>query len=134
MQKATKDILKQIDKLFASKSKMHENKRGQMCYTAKELRQFQAIRELWAVLTALRGPDTENDFDKAATTQVIRSTAFPKTDALDQKGIANVPAAFGHDSVTRAIHRRERMAADHFRSHTQLAFKALGLKWNEENE
>jgi hypothetical protein len=124
MQKQAKDILKQIDKLFSYKPKDET-------YTKKDQATFLAIRELWDVLTALRGPDDYKlDYAKEATTAVIRSTAFPKTFARNND---NVPAIFAKDSLSLTVKRNDIPRSSHFQRHAEDAFTALGLQWDENN-
>lgn len=44
-----------------------------------------AGRQLWEVLTALRGPDSGNTVDKKTKTVPIRRAAFPKTAAKNDE-------------------------------------------------
>lgn len=87
-------------------------------------------RELWDVLTALRGPDNNREIDKNAATAVIRHAVGLKGYTRDYSFVV-LP-----DSVQSAEQRQvlEREIVDsHFRRHAQLAFEALELKWDEVN-
>lgn len=95
-------------------------------------------KRLWAVLTAMRGPDYENGEqydDKISTTAVIRRAAFG-ADALADSG-----SIVRRDSRD-AVKRRRAMEASyadpddrrHFYDHARAAFDSLGLKWNELNK
>lgn len=89
-------------------------------------------KQLWDILTALRGPDKDNDYYKNATTSLIRRRAFPK---LFVDG-----SAFGSMACT-AVDRQDLVeyrltfdpAYNHFRCHVMWAFDALGLSWNVVN-
>lgn len=80
-------------------------------------------RALWDVLTALRGPDTENDDLKTCTTAAIRGTAFPKLVGCTANIAATILSAsyFNRDAVYGSNVER------HFRSHINSAAFALGL-------
>jgi hypothetical protein len=84
--------------------------------------------KLWCVLAAMRGPDSQEHQPKDASTAVIRWAVLQKT---GNSFIANP------DSQKRAEYRREGKvrfgSSAHFSSHARMAFKALGLKWDEVN-
>lgn len=82
--------------------------------------------DLWNVLTALRGPDSQDGMLKRATTCVIRKTAFPEEPTAglsmfnpDSPELARDRAAF-LNSLFRI--------APHFEEHFKDAFESLGLK------
>lgn len=88
--------------------------------------------QLWAVLSALRGPDNSNQQDKAATTGIIRHKI-----GLTQGG----PnwAVVNEDSEGKAQRRADAELAItnihyHFQQHAAKAFSALGMKWGEVNQ
>lgn len=87
-------------------------------YTADEA----TAEEVWAVLTALRGDDTGLE-SKSTSTGVIRQKALPRFGKKFQKDgiIHKVPAFFG-GKVIRFTH-----TAIHFKDHTRLAAKVLGI-------
>ena len=86
--------------------------------------------DLWAVITALRGPDSRNRKLKYATTAVIRQAAFPKKPSA-------LLSVYSADSKKLAKRRIEMFAnredANHFHEHVQDAFNALGLNLDEVN-
>lgn len=89
-------------------------------------------RELWSVLSALRGPDEENKRDyKGCTTSVLRAAAFPLT-AKDSNYLGGrVYASMVTDGRET---KRKRKSIDlffpgHFLQHAWEAFEALGLTW-----
>ena len=93
-------------------------------------------REVWDILTALRGPDyEEGDDDKHATTCVIRHYALGYK-ACCSPYTAN-GSVFREDSET-SVGLRVAMLDDkrsyHFYHHMADAFAALGLKWDKNNE
>lgn len=85
---------------------------------------------LWDILTALRGPDNQDQTLKSATTAVIRHAvlgdrsivqafyAHVKPDSTE-----DVNVRIGFDSKTNR----------HFYRHVKSAFYALGLDWEEVN-
>lgn len=74
---------------------------------------------LWAVLTALRGPDYGNHTTKRQTTAVIRSAAFPCTATNGA-----VSAMFANRTVK---YKDDKYAHGHFRTHADRAAAVLGL-------
>jgi hypothetical protein len=96
--------------------------------------------ELWAVLSALRGPDdsTRNstkDFAlKTCTTSVIRAAAFPRTAKLSHGEGGRVCASMVPDSLELREKRGRLFKIGHFISHAKSAFDALGISFEEEDE
>jgi hypothetical protein len=96
----------------------------------------QEKRDLWAVLTALRGPDKEYEAVqlKDSATAVVRAHAFPRCAALDAYYIG---IGIGFDSFDRA---HARITAEntgihhHFARHIRDAFRALKLVWDGVNK
>lgn len=86
--------------------------------------------KLWCVLTALRGPDNNDDGIKRATTAVIRRKVGIRE---DNSGRAIVNTDSSEYKNTRA-RLASWFVSSHFLEHAQNAFSALGLKWNEVNE
>jgi hypothetical protein len=80
-------------------------------------------KDLWAVLSALRGPDYEGY--KFSTTGVLRWAA----------DITPGPhwAVSNRDEDRWAKHR-DSLPYDHFGTHIRKAFLALDLKWGEVNQ
>lgn len=78
---------------------------------------------LWAVMTALRGPDDETATSnlKSDLTIPVRRAAFPKTAALTW---TNLGASFGWDGC---IWNPATAPEGHFGNHARKAAKALGL-------
>jgi hypothetical protein len=87
---------------------------------------------LWAVLTALRGPDVPDEEAKLATTGVIREEVF------GGKLARWVGAIHGPDTASYQETRRDLAVANgnwsghsrltrHFYNHAKRAFDALGL-------
>jgi hypothetical protein len=85
----------------------------------------EAKKEAWSILTALRGPDTEDSGEKlkTATTNVIRYKVFGGPVVIPGTTIK----ANGDDYTQRS--RRAQAKKGHFRFHAREAFKALGLSW-----
>ncbi len=131
MNRTVRDILAQIDDVFARGGK------HPYAYAAadRDARYFspqaEIARQLWDVLSALRGPDSEVTSEKTATTCIIRAACFPKTFGKGMRSIA-IPASMGYDEVD---HERKRatMTGHHFRSHAKKAFDVLGLSWDNVN-
>lgn len=90
--------------------------------------------QLWDVLSALRGPDVKHYDYKHATTEILRSAAFP---SLPYRRI-DLPATFAYADKAPLATTRVELAQDnqhyHFREHALKAFDALGLKWSEVND
>lgn len=95
-------------------------------------------RKLWAVLTALRGPDSDDSYEKLATTAVIRH-------AIGLRAYV-AGAVVSADSAEYATTRMLRFPIvlnhlgnlslkkwEHFSAHAKMAFDALGLSWTEAN-
>src|SRR5260370_5257383 len=78
--------------------------------------------KLWDLFSALRGPDSENENVKLATTAIIRQKAFP--------GLSVREIQTGSDNVA-AVKVRLGLAggAWHFPHPAENAFRALGLTW-----
>lgn len=87
-------------------------------------------KKLWDILTALRGPDSDIDDIKYATTSVIR-----KTIGLTCEGGENdkIGAIILSDSYNKCETRQSDLKSWHFDSHVRSAFDTLGLKWEEVN-
>lgn len=116
MNKDVRDVLKQIDTVLA---------KGRRGGTYERL--HASSHQLWNILTALRGPDSNRDDDKYASTCVIRAAALPKTFA---KGKKNIPfgALMNYDSDIKADHRNA-ILDGHFKDHAKKAFATLDLRW-----
>jgi hypothetical protein len=95
-------------------------------------------RKLWAVLTALRGPDSDDSYEKYATTSVIRHAiglrksvagAIVNADSAENAAIRmNIfPLELSHFGGLRL------RKWTHFSHHVKLAFEALGLVWDKDN-
>lgn len=98
---------------------------------AQDLNDIRIRKELWDILTALRGPDNNDPLVKAATTEVIRR-------ALGMSISSNL-ALVSSDLPYKVEHRKRMVAGtarvtDHFLTHAKSAFAALGLKWDELNK
>lgn len=104
----------------------------------------QDSRQLWDILTALRGPDKYvSSAVKVATTAIIRKTVLPKTaEANFKNGIDGIYAIFRDDSAAsvdvrsklRNSNEDDLLAPYHFVYHAKEAFRTLELNWNAFNE
>ncbi len=121
MRPAVRDIIAQIDTIFARGSKPDND--GRSYYSSDAI----VARQLWDVLSALRGPDYEKSLDKNATTAVIRAALFPKTFS-DDRSIA-IPAHMAYDETGNAQIRSQMIESYHFKNHAKKAFAVLGLNW-----
>lgn len=85
-------------------------------------------KKLWWVLTALRGPDNDNEYQKNATTGVIRHAAGLRG------GVGN-GATTNPDSHDALVHRTNSFSPNdyHFKLHAKKAFETLGLDWDRIN-
>jgi hypothetical protein len=95
-------------------------------------------KDLWHVITALRGPDDDDYSVKTSTTSVIRYAL-----GLTNSGVAIVNS----DDELKYDDRRVRFPLttgyngkpmlstwEHFSSHAYKAFKVLGLAWDKTNK
>ncbi len=98
------------------------------------IRQFMSVHvydkegaKIWDILSALRGPDSDDVHTKAATTSVIRYHAIGK--------LAGQFSLVGPDNESKCAFRLNEMNrnGEHFWRHAWSAFRALGLKWGEVN-
>lgn len=91
-------------------------------------------RALWAILSALRGPDDYDDVRyKDATTSVLRAAAFPKTALVSSSVGGRVCASMVNDDAYRATFRGRLALRSHFITHAMGAFRALELRWGTDN-
>lgn len=129
MNRTVRDIVAKIDTIFARGARI---KKGDVSYDHYSPAAISA-RQLWDVLSALRGPDYEyrSGDDKQATTCIIRAACFPKTYANGHNRIC-IPASI-NDDHSGGPGRRHQLDCEHFRSHAQKAFRVLGLDWESEN-
>ena len=126
MHRSVRDILARIDNVFAAGGT--DSNGDYRDYWDVKAR---TARQLWDVLSALRGPDNENNEVKHATTAIIRAACFPKTYS---GGDICIPATMCHDSERdRDARTASNKIGYHFRRHAQTAFDALGLSWHEVN-
>lgn len=97
--------------------------------------------DLWWVLSALRGPDTDEDYGmlKGATTAVIRHKIGLKDESDD--GDTCYPFTVHGDSalyldvrLKNSYSNTDEWKIPHFIRHAKAAFMVLGLKWEEVNE
>lgn len=92
-------------------------------------------KDLWTILSALRGPDEKSKkLVKDCTTSVLRAAAFPM--AADSANFTGGPlsASMGNDdSRLAALRTTVLVYGGHFEEHSYRAFLALGLKWNKVN-
>jgi hypothetical protein len=72
---------------------------------------------LWNILTALRGPDSDEWELKAATTERIRTVALPKT---AYSNFTASTASFSKGKIDKSI-----LPDDHFGNHVRMAITAL---------
>lgn len=84
-------------------------------------------RALWDILTALRGPDSENTDLKLETTCVIRRAAFPKTAATSMTS-GQLLASFGAPETEFSVLETAAWKGEgHFLLHAINAAGALGI-------
>ena len=82
---------------------------------------------LWAVLTALRGPDAAvaQAGDKVSRTIPIRIKALPRTARAVQQEKMWIAASFGRSLKMPFVYPRAERYGDHFLLHAYQAWKAL---------
>lgn len=117
---------KQVPKKKAKKSKRLTMKQVLKAVVAKLNEGSDESKNLWKVLSALRGPDDEYSSKKVATTAVIRWKI----------GLAQgvVPADVEKDNRHSSELRKEVSLYNHFERHAHDAFLALGMKWDAVNK
>jgi hypothetical protein len=122
MNRTVRDILARIDAVFAAGAARHDDNG-----------KARTARQLWDVLSALRGPDNEHASIKYGTTAIIRAACFPKTYGDGNRDIC-IPATMCHDSEAYRLARSEAgTRGQHFANHARRAFDVLGLAWSEVN-
>jgi len=89
----------------------------------------QVAQEVWDVLTALRGPDSDNNKVKRKTTWVIRAAAFPKTVKFFYQ---QLPARFELDRLDFSTVGLD--MTSHFADHVTWAACILGLAQKPPND
>jgi hypothetical protein len=82
---------------------------------------FEERKELWDILTALRGPDNQDGTVKLACVSQIRR-------AVAGQSFTDFGAYHRFDSEEDA-NIRSKMETSHFKLHMHAAFEALGLHW-----
>ena len=89
------------------------------------------------VLSALRGPDSDNDDVKKAATGLIRSKAFPgilgKGTYQNHLGLVVTLVDNEDHAKLRRDLENDREESRHFIAHAQSAFRYLGLSWYNVN-
>lgn len=80
-------------------------------------------RDLWDILSAMRGPDNDDVNLKEQTTCVIRALAFPKITAGGQAMIAGKGSKVA--DINTALSDNILGGAGHFMSHIHAAERAL---------
>lgn len=124
MQKKTAEILAMLDEIFAAGIEDEYDDYGQVA------------REIWNVLSALRGPDTDKDYFKADFTVPIRRAAFPKMAELINDGYDSFGPAFNGSATYGTNASRCYTDADldtakdhiwHYFKHCDMAARVLGL-------
>lgn len=81
--------------------------------------------QLWAVLTALRGPDSNNSDLKLRTTAVIRSRAFPRTAKIARESTWDVPGGATYAESYMPLPTEVPRNGQHFDWHVHCAAIAL---------
>jgi len=86
-------------------------------------------RNLWEIITGLRGPDFDDPDDKIkmATTAVIRYHTLGMAPSNSNGAIINP------DEPAYVTMRKSMPVGPHFQSHARRAFSALDLSWGELN-
>jgi hypothetical protein len=113
---------------------MTEKLRSQLGQIDAWLQEDGGLR-LWNVLTGLRGPDWTNDpvdHRKLATASVVRRVAFPECAQWGSNGAFYEKDCQSH-VTTRKYMNEDTTNPSHYREHAQMAFDALGLKWDSVN-
>lgn len=112
--KTKQEFLRILDTFFASTDVEGEDK-----------------KEVWDILSALRGPDDDDLEKKLATTAILRAKVFPNGREWLETHVADIM-----DDCRGFVSRRlslPKTELEHFVEHARMAFRALGLKWDKEN-
>lgn len=92
-------------------------------------------REIATVLSALRGPDNEDNNLKERTTAIIRAVAFPKTSVAVNR--SSFPLGWVFNRMLDPWMGKESFSdnalGDHFTRHARGAAEVLGI-WKEKKE
>ena len=91
---------------------------------------------LFAVLSALRGPDSDNDDVKKAATGLIRGKAFPRVFSKSNDNDLGLVVILADNEDLVNVRRdleNNREESRHFLNHAHSAFKHLGLSWSDVN-
>jgi hypothetical protein len=110
-------------------------KRKQMLAALKEFlsKEGDPQRDVWNILTALRGPDDMGGRLKNATTGVIRYALLGFRGSRNHENFLIAHGClYGPDCEEYAKFRRE-TSTSHFEQHARAAFMALDLEWDEVN-
>lgn len=97
--------------------------------------------DLWAILTALRGPDSGSQLEKTCTTVPIRRAAFPKLADCIEYAARVIGVDFGDRRHEGKVYprqspgyRNELLYWDHFNTHVLHAARVLGLELRDFSE
>lgn len=92
-------------------------------------------RELWNILTALRGPDNRNDALKDETTCVIRTKAFPQLANSFFSGDKTGAVFAMSDTLPKYLNNLQLPlhVSYHFAIHVNRAYSVLDISPKEEN-
>lgn len=112
MKPATRKMLDAIEKFLLSKRNVDSG----------------ATRELWDVMTALRGPDRGGDASKEGCTIPVRRAAFPRIAKQCEFGGSATGALFSTTLFGAPVVGRTSVEEfAHFRFHARRAFQALEI-------
>jgi hypothetical protein len=84
-------------------------------------------RELWAILTALRGPDAGDYGEKAKFTIPVRRAAFPRTAAAVRASMTLADFEVYGVAPEKAMSYSPSEDYQHFQGHVYEAQQALGM-------
>lgn len=104
-------------------------------YLRRSSFQSERCRNVWNIITALRGPDQSGGVDdKWAITTVIRYKVFGSQSQVDENADIE-PDHEGKVQIRRSISPYGHVTETdgHFIAHAKHAFEALGLSWTELN-
>lgn len=114
MNPATRKMLDAIDKFLALPAHVKSG----------------ASLELWDVLAALRGPDSQDGISKSGATVPVRRAAFPRCAARGPNGGGvgeNATGACFHGSSQVDVGVVAFLESTHFMTHARCAFQVLGI-------
>ncbi len=87
-------------------------------------------KELWNLMSAIRGPDDFNEMIKEQTTAKIRGFLFPTENNNRVDYLDDVGGLFSRESIYDSDMKFLKTAQDHFKSHVICAYVVISKMQN----